>query len=94
MPKSLIHIDIRNLESCTDKRLLNKWKKQVNKLPESNVHYNLSKDKKEIKYTKKVKASIGIASSKEKYYKGSRKLHYNRILQVFCFYHFILLSDI
>ena len=94
MPKLLIHINIRNLESCTDKRLLNKWKKRINKLPESNVHYDLSKDKKEIKYTKKVKASIGIASSKEKYYKGSSKIHYNRILQVFCFYNFILLSDI
>ena len=94
LPKLLIHINIRNLESCTDKRLLNKWKKRINKLPESNVHYDLSKDKKEIKYTKKVKASIGIASSKEKYYKGSSKIHYNRILQVFCFYNFILLSDI
>lgn len=94
LPKLLIHINIRNLESCTDKRLLEKWKKRVNKLPESNVHYDSSKDKKEIKYTKKVKASIGIASSKEKYYKGSSKIHYNRILQVFCFYNFILLSDI
>lgn len=94
LPKLLIHINIRNLESCTDKRLLNKWKKRINKLPESDVHYDLSKDKKEIKYTKKVKASIGIASSKEKYYKGSSKIHYNRILQVFCFYNFILLSDI
>lgn len=94
LPKLLIHINIRNLESCTDKRLLKKWKKRVNKLPESNVHYDSSKDKKEIQHTKKVKASIGIASSKEKYYKGSSKIHYNRILQVFCFYNFILLSDI
>lgn len=94
LPKVLIHANIRNLQSCSDKIMLKKWKNRLKKLPDSNVHYDLPNDKKDIKYTKKIKASIGIASSKEKYYKGSRKLNYNRILQVFCFYHFILLSDI
>ena len=94
LPKALIHIDIRNLQSCTDKRLVNKWKNRLSKLPESNVHYDLPNDKKEIKYTKKVKASIGIASSKEKYNKDNSRIHYNRILQVFCFYQFIILDDV
>ncbi|WP_201562882.1 tyrosine-type recombinase/integrase [Psychrobacter sp. CMS30] len=94
LPKVLIHIDIRNLQSCTDKRLLNKWKNRLNKLPESNVHYDLPNDKKEIRYTKKVKSSISIASSKEKHKKYNSTIHYNRILQVFCFYSFILLNDV
>lgn len=94
LPIVLIHINIRNLQSCTDKRLLNKWKNRLNKLPEPNVHYDLPNDKKEIKYTKTVKASIAIASSKEKHRKDNSTIHHSRILQVFCFYNFILLNDI
>lgn len=93
LPKVLIHINIRNLESCTNKTLLNKWKNRLNKLPDSNVHYDLPNNKKEMKYTKKVKASIGIASSKEKHDRGNSAIHYNRILQVFCFYQFILSNN-
>lgn len=93
LPKVLIHANIRNLQSCSDEKMLKKWKSRLNKLPDSNVHYDLPNDKKDIKYTKKIKASISIASSKEKRKKYNIRVHYNRILQVFCFYNFILLDD-